>query len=321
MTNNSTTVCIVHSRQYSSKFQSNLNKLRSTNEPVTLISRLPKRCCSCNSETSTTVKPETDQMLFDLIQTVYQTVKDEATTASDKPQTPKPIHINLDDSSQSSKSVIGRFVDKKGAHIKTYERLYPSIKSVQILCSTTKQKVLKNYRDIAKPLPQIHIQLTARLSIDDETSLVNRIKFDWQRAITTQQDFERKWAVSKAERRKQRGLRVVRRTNVVSSYYSSDIHLPEKYTLSHAPPEKYTYSLSHVTQYREKQRRRRRESEPIMLRTSRNLEGRRTRATGDPEQETKRIVYRQKKVGSNMKDKQWLVKEQLEDNYSDLSAE
>ncbi|CAF1221196.1 unnamed protein product [Rotaria sordida] len=152
----SSTDCIVHNRKYLSKFHGIINKLHRTNEfSFSVLRRLPKRCCTCHSQTGEY------SLTLDDLRKLCQDIK---STEEQLPSTSTSLkcsdYVILEFSSMLSPIQrmyqVGRFVGRGGVHLRLLERTLnvriniinnKSSKNLQQMIDKIKTKNKESHKD------------------------------------------------------------------------------------------------------------------------------------------------------------------------------
>ncbi|CAF1497256.1 unnamed protein product [Adineta ricciae] len=209
-----------------------------------------------------------------------------------KPKPPKqkakkvePFIMNF---STTSAAVIGRFIGKQGVNLKEFQKEHKV--ALKILTSTNALVLAHN--------PKVQIRVKP-LKVNVNVTEVNlKLKSLWEKSVREQQYEENQYQRARFNRTQ------IRLEPVAQVNFDSDTRRQRAFTISgddsvRRRPTRHR----HTEAISVKQR----------ARSSLALEGHRCAATGDLQQGGTKPVPFQEKKKVGMKDKQWLVKEQLDD--------
>ncbi|CAF1365564.1 unnamed protein product [Adineta steineri] len=206
---------------------------------------------------------------------------------------PIPFTIKL---MTSSAAVIGRFIGKNGVNLKEFQKT--NHVQLKILTKTTAISLTQN------PVVEIRVKpMKINVNTDDITQ---KLKSLWEKSVRKQQKEENKFKQILFNRIERRSI------PVKQIDFNSDTRRARAFTLS---GDELVRRRS--TRYGQTEAILRKQQ----ARSTLSLEGHRCAATGDLQRGGIKVVYIQSKKKISMKDKQWLVKEQLYDMSSDIDDE
>ena len=255
------------------------------------------RVLKCNIDGCSRIKAFTNaKALEDHINTIHalrkkkEEILHSSSISTNKPKEKRPPRtksstVNL--SFHVTSATIGRFIGKQGINLKLFQRR----NQVKIQLLNTRK---------AFNLLQILIKPNIGAEIDIK-SVIKRLKSEWERCVRDQQMHEAIWK----ERMK---LQHLSRKQSFPEFISDQRHR--------------TNFMSHAAQLKQQEmlvRRRCRQTESSVRveerHSSLNQEGHRSAATCDSESRQKSIFnyFRPKRIKRSMKEKQWLLREQLQE--------
>ena len=209
------------------------------------------------------------------------------TKKSEKKHPPRTKSTTVSLSFHATAAAIGRFIGKQGVNLKLFQRQ----NQVKIQLLNTRK---------AFNLLQVLIKPNVSAEIDIK-SVIKRLKSEWERCVRDQQMHE-----------------TIRKERMKLQHMSIKQSFPE-----FVSDQRYRInSTSHATQTKQQAmlaRRRCRQTETSVRieerHSSLNQEGHRSAATCDSESRQKSIFnyFRPKKIKKSMKEKQWLLSEQLQE--------
>ncbi|CAF1508614.1 unnamed protein product, partial [Rotaria sp. Silwood1] len=211
----------------------------------------------------------------------------------------KPFIVNL---VTKSAPVVGRFIGKNGVNLKQFQQA--NNVHLKILSKTTTISLMQNSN------VQVQVKLLkANVNADDVSK---KLRLLWEKADREQKNEEENFK------------RLQRTWIQKQSSTTSDIDFDSDMELDGDTRHARAFTISGDELIRRRSTRYEKKEATLGRRQARSilsLEGHRCAATQDRQQGgTKSVMFHQKKK-TNMKDKQWMVKEQLDDMPLDVDDE
>lgn len=212
---------------------------------------------------------------------------------------PKPITVTL--SSQSTLASVGRFIGKQGANLKRLQEKYKI------------RLQIPNSQKGSGPL-EILIKPNAGSTVDIQ-SLTKNLKFEWERCVREQERHEQMFLQSIEERIQSK--RLSKSADRIVAQAESDSRYKDNSKFS------YEKQLKQQDLHRRRIHRQTEPSVRVQVRhSSLDREGHRSAASCSVQDRPKSIFnyFQPKYTKKSMKEKNWLLNQQLQDlDYDDIS--